>query len=437
MEELLELSARYLDSGNIDGPFNPMGLEVHELVDGVSMVEGFSHIISFDSGDGLVCFDTSLALFAPKAIESLRRWSTAPVHTLVYTHGHADHVGGARTFLDEAHEKGHRRPDIIGHENVPARFDRYELTEGYVMTINARQFGGTGIATQGGIHDNARLPAWVRPSITYEERMEWRVGELTFQLRHGKGETDDHTWAWVPSHRAVLVGDFLIWMFPNAGNPQKVQRYPREWAKALREMAALRPALLLPAHGLPVAGEERIAMMFDDTARALEFLVEHTLLLMNEGHRLDDIVQQVRVPDELLSKPWLRPLYDEPEFIVHNIWRLYGGWYDGNPARLKAPPDHVVATETAQLAGGVDALAKRALELAAENRETDDRDRDLRLACHLVELAVQAAHDDADAHDARAEVYRLRRKAELSLMSKGIFGDAERTSRDRAAYLRS
>jgi len=25
--------------------------------------------------------------------------------------------------------------------------------------------------------------------------------------------------------------------------------------------------------------------------------------------------------------------YDDPEFVVHNIWRLYGGWYDGNPAR--------------------------------------------------------------------------------------------------------
>ena len=37
--------------------------------------------------------------------------------------------------------------------------------------------------------------------------------------------------------RAVFVGDLLTWVFPNAGNPQKVQRYPREWAAALREMS--------------------------------------------------------------------------------------------------------------------------------------------------------------------------------------------------------
>ena len=42
----------------------------------------------------------------------------------------------------------------------------------------------------------------------------------------------------MPEQRAICAGDFLIWAFPNAGNPQKVQRYPREWVDALRAMAA-------------------------------------------------------------------------------------------------------------------------------------------------------------------------------------------------------
>jgi len=55
----------------------------------------------------------------------------------------------------------------------------------------------------------------------------------------------------------------------------------------------------------------------------------------------------------------LRPLYDEPEFVVHNIWRLYGGWWDGNPAHLHPPGERAVATEVAELAGGADTLAWR------------------------------------------------------------------------------
>ena len=53
----------------------------------------------------------------------------------------------------------------------------------------------------------------------------------------------------------------------------------------------------------------------------------------------------VKVPATTLARPYLRPLYDEPEFVVRNIWRLYGGWYDGNPARLKPAADAHVAAE--------------------------------------------------------------------------------------------
>ena len=39
-------------------------------------------------------------------------------------------------------------------------------------------------------------------------------------------------------------------------------------------------------------------------------------------------------PDALLARPFLRPVYDDPAFVVRNVWRRYGGWWDGNPARL-------------------------------------------------------------------------------------------------------
>ena len=67
----------------------------------------------------------------------------------------------------------------------------------------------------------------------------------------------------------------------------------------------------------------------------LESIVEQSLTLMNEGATLDALIHSVSLPAALLEKPYLRPVYDEPEFIVRNVWRLYGGWYDGNPAHLK------------------------------------------------------------------------------------------------------
>jgi alkyl sulfatase BDS1-like metallo-beta-lactamase superfamily hydrolase len=29
-------------------------------------------------------------------------------------------------------------------------------------------------------------------------------------------------------------------------------------------------------------------------------------------------------------------VYDHPEFIARNVYRLYGGWYDGDPANICA-----------------------------------------------------------------------------------------------------
>jgi alkyl sulfatase BDS1-like metallo-beta-lactamase superfamily hydrolase len=395
--DLLELSSRIIDTGDLETPTNRVNLELSEVADGIAVVEAFSHVWAVRTDAGLVLFDASSDMLGAAVTSALRSWSTEPVDTIVYTHGHRDHVGGAPAFLADAEARGHRRPTVLAHEAVAARLDRYDLTNGYNAVINQRQFR----------LEEAYWPRdWVRPEVEFADALSIEVGGCPIELHHDKGETDDHAWAWLPEQKAILAGDFLIWNFPNAGNPQKVQRYPLEWAAALRIMARQGAELFLPAHGLPIGGAARIAMVLDETADALEGLVTETLALMNEGARLDQIVQTVRVPAAVLEKPWLQPNYDEPEFVVRNIWRLYGGWYDGNPARLKPASDATIATE----------VATRALEVADAG--------DLRLAAQLVEWATEADPLDKEAHRARVDIYSRRRHEETSLMAKGIYRSA-------------
>ncbi len=427
MADLLAMSSGIIDgtiSADNVGPINRINHELSGIADGVAMVEAFSHCVLFESDDGLLAFDTSNPAGGPRVVAEIRRWRPDRFHTIVYTHGHIDHVGGCGAFIEDAEAAGHHRPNVVAHVNVPRRFDRYNLTNGYNQIINERQFGqfrrrGYQIADQGRF-----LPEtspW--PDQTYDDGLTLDVGGLAVELKHARGETDDHTWAWIPRHKAICAGDFFIWNFPNAGNPQKVQRYPAEWAAAMRAMAAQGAELFLPAHGLPIGGADRIRGVLNDVADALEFLVRETLELMNQGARLTDIVNSVQIDPAVLEKPYLRPMYDEPEFIVRNIWRLYGGWYDGNPANLKPARDDVLAREVADLAGGARTLAERARDLAGN----DDR-----LACHLVEMAALAAPDDRHVHALRAEIYQARRSRETSLMAKGIFGYAANESKGKA-----
>jgi alkyl sulfatase BDS1-like metallo-beta-lactamase superfamily hydrolase len=419
MADLIALSTSVIDGNAGDvGPLNRITHELSEIADEIALVEAFSHAIAFRTPDGLLVFDTSGVAGGARVVEALRGWSRERFHTLVYTHGHVDHVGGCGAFLADAEANGAPRPRIVGHANVAARFDRYDLTNGYNLAINARQFRGLGRRGYaiGGASARFRPDASAKPDVTYQDELALRAGDLEVVLRHAKGETDDHTWAWLPRHRAICAGDFFIWNFPNAGNPQKVQRYPIEWAAALRAMAGQGAELFLPAHGLPIAGAARIRRVLLEVAGTLEKLVADVLGAMNAGATLDQIVHSVHVAPELLERPYLKPLYDEPEFVVRNVWRLYGGWYDGNPARLKPAPDAALASELAQLAGGAGELVRRAQQLADARED--------RLACHLIELAASAEPENKAVHAARAAIYQARRGRETSLMAKGIFGAA-------------
>jgi alkyl sulfatase BDS1-like metallo-beta-lactamase superfamily hydrolase len=418
MADLLALSSRVID-GEIAAdslpPINRVSNELSELADGLAVVESFSHSIVLDTGDGLVAFDASHAMTGEKVVDAIKGWTSTPVTNLVYTHGHADHVGGSPAFAAAFGEM-----EVIGHRNVATRLDRYRYTNDWNVRINARQFGGVrGEYGMGAQH--AFIPPDTRmPTHTVDDADTLTVGDHLIELHHARGETDDHLWGWMPEQKWLFVGDFVIWNFPNAGNPQKVQRYPIEWAAALREMVARDPELLLPAHGLPVEGAARIAGMLTDIADALDGLVADVVEMMNAGEVLDTIIHTVRVPSALIDKPYLRPMYDEPEFVVRNIWRQFGGWWDGVPSRLKPATDAALAIELAELAGGSHRLIERASEIA----ETGD----FRLACHLADLAGWAAPDDQGVHRARAVIYRNRRKVETSLMSKGIFAGAARES---------
>ena len=415
-ESLLERSARFFDEGRDDGKAstNPVDGSFHEIDDRIGMMCGFSHVWALHTDAGHVVIDTSVEPFGPMAVAAVDAWRPDAVHSIVYTHGHMDHVGGAGAFIAAADDTGRPRPSVIGHEAVGARFDRYDLTRGYNTVVNRRQFDWDG---------EFELD-WVRPDTTFRSELALDVGQMEIRLRHDRGETDDHAWAWVPERRAVFSGDLIWWNFPNAGNPQKVQRYAAEWADALRAMAALEPELLCPAHGLPVAGRDRVVTMLTDTATALESLVRDTLEMMNAGATLDEVIHTVRVPDHLIEKPYLAPTYDDPEFVVRNIWRLYGGWYGGTPSELKPARMASLAAEIADMAGGPSVLSARALALSDAG--------DNRLAGHLIDWAAAAAADDPTVHETRAEIYRRRRDEELSLMARQIFKDAAATSEETA-----
>lgn len=376
-----------------------------------------SGCVGFETDEGLLLVDTGTRFLAPTLARRLRERTQAPVHTAIYTHGHVDHAYGLESFL----LPGQPLPRVVAHRAVLDRFRRYAQTQGHNRVINARQFGGSASAEQQQRNDLFQWPA-IPPDTLYEDQMILDLGGLRFELHHCRGETDDHTWVYNPERGVLCPGDLFIYGVPNAGNPQKAQRYPWDWADGLRQMAAKHPRSLAPGHGGPVVNDpEKIQRMLLETADYLDALVEQTLRALNDGSPPHtDLVYSVKPPES--DSPWLAPVYDEAEFIVRNVIRYYGGWWTGRPSELKPAPRAALASELAKLCGGASALAQRAEELAGTG--------DLRLAAHLADYALEADPDEPRVRETVAALYDARAEAEASLMAKNLFNSAAAYARE-------
>jgi glyoxylase-like metal-dependent hydrolase (beta-lactamase superfamily II) len=382
--------------------------EPAEVAPGVFMHPAFVNTYALRTDDGLVLVDPGFTHTSGTVHELVRRWSDAPLRVAVYTHGHVDHAFGLRAFLDAG-----ERPAIVAQAACAGRFHRYGLMHGWNARINQRQFA---------------LPSpmfpreFDQPTLFVHDRLVQRLGGSTLEFHAAKGETDDALWLWVPERRMLFTGDLIIWQAPNCGNPQKVQRYPEEWADTLEAMAGRDAEWLFPGHGLAVHGRDAVRTVLTETARYLRVIVDEVRRRMNAGETPEDIFHAVEPDAELATRPFLRATYDHPKFIVRNLLRLWGGWWNGNAAELLPATPARQATEIATLAGGVAPIVTRGRALLDAGDAT--------AAAHLAEWATRAEPASREAQAFKRDVYLRRLDEAESLMARGIFRaamhDAER-----------
>jgi alkyl sulfatase BDS1-like metallo-beta-lactamase superfamily hydrolase len=404
-------------SGGV-GAFDPMMGQLEVIEPGIAMFHGFANVaFAYGSGEMLAA-DTSSAQMGALAVKAIREITDEPFAFLIYTHGHGDHAFGTEAFITDNLTRGYRRPKIWAHEDVAARFDRYRLTRGWQAHINSLQFG-VRIAPDFMFADKS----FTLPDLTYRDMQLLELEREPVELRHAMGETDDATWVWMPRRRLAMVGDLIVSSLPNTGNPNKVQRYTLEWAEALEQIAARKPRIVLPGHGPAYRGEDVCHELLTETARALRFIHDEVVARLNRGEWPVDIVEaNIKLPDELASKPFLRPVYGCVPFVVRDVIRRYGGWWSGAPSQMFPAKRSDVAEEIMGLCGREQLLA-RALALKDGGQ--------LKQALALAEMALDANSTDAEAVALNAEILDAMAAAEPSFIARNFFGAAARDLRAR------
>ena len=83
---------------------------VLDVADGVGFHPGFGNVITFRAGGELVLFDSGNPMGAPALHSAIRQWSPDPVSTVVFSHGHIDHVFGVGPFdAEDTHSEEQQR----------------------------------------------------------------------------------------------------------------------------------------------------------------------------------------------------------------------------------------------------------------------------------------------------------------------------------------
>ena len=300
--------------------------------------------------DGIVVVDTLLNPIVAEKMKQRVAETGGPVKYVIYTHGHRDHVGGSSVFVDD-------HPEFIAQRLLSLRLEKYEILQEHHHRIASIQFNLP-------FDPKRKLPPIIQPTTTFDESMEFKLGDKTFELYHAFAETDDATWVYVPEIKTVFVGDLIIAGYPNIGNPWKPTRFALPWARALEDVRT-KDAELLIAHGgrAVYQGKEEVKELLDVNIEGIYAIHDQVVECINKDMPVDEMIHAVKLPDHLKNHKALQFLYSRPEFAVYNIYRWYHGYFDHNPAHLLPRPDKEVNTEIFNLIGDADAILKRAGEL--------------------------------------------------------------------------
>ena len=227
--------------------------------------------------------DTGQNVMAARAVQAaLKKLTSQPVRYVIATETHADHHAGDFVFSPPGVSIAHE--GTIGalkdcEPGDPARVEKLRASSPEMRAA----FEGY---------------RFVLPHVEYRHKMTLNVGEKTFELLYlGSGaHSEADTAVWLPKERVLFSASVVVNGQFNVIRPWLT--IPDILA-ATKMFKGLNPEFVVPGHGAP--GTVKI---FDDMERYYALLVDRVDKMVKEGKSLDQIQQELKMPeyDHWMSK---------------------------------------------------------------------------------------------------------------------------------------
>jgi alkyl sulfatase BDS1-like metallo-beta-lactamase superfamily hydrolase len=340
-----------------------------KIGEAIYQATGFGNTFMVVTEAGNVIIDTSIQSHAPRHKQLLQAENAGPVKYIVLTHAHGDHTGGVPLW---------KQPDtkIIAQKDH-VEFQHY-LTRlnGFFARRNAAQFS-LRIPDPGPWRGN--YAAKVEPTILFDDKYEFELGGVKFEVFSTPGETPDHATVWIPKYKAAFIGDNFYTSFPNIYTLRGTKpRWALDYVNSLNKVLGLKPEIVLPSHGTPIIGNAEIVKQLTRYRDAIQYVHDETVKGMNAGKDVWTLMNEIKLPPELDVGEG----YGKLSWSVRGIYEGYAGWFDLNPATMYEKPASSVYPDVVKLAGGPDAVAKLAMDRAQAGQAVE--------ALHLSDIALAA-----------------------------------------------
>ena len=367
-----------------------VGDKVIKVNEAINLVQGFGNTFMLTTSEGNVIIDTSIAAHAQKHKQLLSAVTAGPIKYIILTHGHGDHTGGIPLWKEPGTQ-------IIAQKNHVEFLHYQTRLGGFYAKRNAAQFGGNlGARANGAWAGN--YGAKIEPTILFDDKYEFTLGDVKFEIYRAPSETYDHLMVWVPRYKAVFTGDVYYESFPNIYTLRGTEpRWALDYINSLNAILALKPEVVLPSHGLPIRGNEEITRRLTRYRDAIQYVHDEVVKGMNAGKDVYTLMQQIKLPAALD----VGESYGKLTWSIRGIYEGYVGWFDLNPVTLYETPVSSVYPDVVKLAGGPEAVATLAIGRAEAG--------DAIAALHLTDIALGADPNHRRALEARLKALEILR----------------------------
>jgi glyoxylase-like metal-dependent hydrolase (beta-lactamase superfamily II) len=185
----------------------------------------------------LVADTQATPAMAADVVRRIREVTDKPIKYVVLTHYHAVRVLGASGYNAEHILASEDTRDLIverGEQDKASEIGRFPRLFSDVESVP---------------------PGLTWPTLTFTGKMTLWLGSLEVQLLQlGRGHTKGDTVVWLPKDKILFSGDLVEFdATPYAGDA-----YFKDWPKTLDNLAALKPAALVPGRGAALTGPEQV-----------------------------------------------------------------------------------------------------------------------------------------------------------------------------------